>query len=320
MIRQATQAEKMISLLRGDVFDGVDRQEVARISELVRSVSIDNGTVLVTPGQRKQEIITIYKGKAIVETTSGKAELHAPFSVGAHSVLGACDEPWAIIAGEDLQGDVVDRHSVLEVLDESNHVYLNLLQRTAKSLVGLSQRMVEEGLSFEVQYKPSEKCSGHSLDLVERMYLIRHSFQFQTTQLEAIASLAQEFEEVSLRKGDSLWKQGAVEDDLYIVVSGNIRCVAGEQEFIVHPGEYLGAIEALAQVARWHTAVAEEPSIVLHGNIQHFIDLLEDYHDMALSMLRIMRQTLIEFVDIILKTGDLSVVALAYEFDVNHKL
>jgi CRP-like cAMP-binding protein len=137
------------------------------------------------------------------------------------------------------------------------------------------------------EWREEVSCPARSLDLVERMILLRKAPAFHGAGLDSLAELARQMVEERVEAGERLFAAGEVGRRIRLVVCGVVECTDPDsgRSFLVGPGFPLGSIEAYAGEARWYDAVAREHVVTLCTSVEVLIDLMEDHLDMALSFL-----------------------------------
>jgi len=105
-----------------------------------------------------------------------------------------------------------------------------------------------------------------------------------TATVERIADVTGEQE---FAPGQPIVRQGQIGNGLYIVVSGEVRIVAGSEELArVGPGDFFGELSVIDQQPRNATAYAEGPTVCLALASWDLITLLEQDPELAMNLLR----------------------------------
>jgi len=99
------------------------------------------------------------------------------------------------------------------------------------------------------------------LVIVERVAHLRHSALFADTPDRVLAGLAVALDEVDLAAGEQLMQTGAVEDWLYIVVSGEVEVTRPDRVVRLGPGAVVGELAVLDPQARSATVTALVPTL-----------------------------------------------------------
>ncbi len=81
-------------------------------------------------------------------------------------------------------------------------------------------------------------------------------------------------------------KEGDRGDELFIVLTGNVRVSRGEQQLILlGPGEHVGEMALIRSVPRSATVTAEGPAELIAIRRQDFFEILRKEHELAVKML-----------------------------------
>ncbi|KHL17080.1 Cyclic nucleotide-binding domain-containing protein [Mumia flava] len=91
---------------------------------------------------------------------------------------------------------------------------------------------------------------------VERVAHLRHVDLFAATPDRVLAGLATALDEVEFAAGEVLIREGAVEDWLFVVVTGDVEVVRSDRQVRLGPGSVVGELEVLDPQARSATVTA----------------------------------------------------------------
>jgi CRP-like cAMP-binding protein len=104
---------------------------------------------------------------------------------------------------------------------------------------------------------------------------------------EVVERLADAAGDVAFAPGEVVVQQGQVGNGLYIVVSGGVRIVAGDEELArLGPGETIGELSVIDQQPRAATAIADEATVCLGLASWDLIAMLEHDPSLAMNLLR----------------------------------
>ena len=125
------------------------------------------------------------------------------------------------------------------------------------------------------------------LDLVERIFFLRHAPPFRHSSIGALAELSRGLTQTRFPAGRELWANGDPATWALTVVSGEVSCqVPGRAEpFVAGPGFPLGGLESVATLPRWFRAEARGTVVGLQGQVEGLIDVFEDNFETASSYL-----------------------------------
>jgi CRP-like cAMP-binding protein len=110
---------------------------------------------------------------------------------------------------------------------------------------------------------------------------------FRSCPPEIVARIADATGDLSFEAGQVIVQQGQVGNGLYIVVSGDVRIVAGSDELArLGPGEFFGELSVIDQQPRSASALADGPTVCLALASWDLIALLEQDAVLAMNLLR----------------------------------
>jgi CRP-like cAMP-binding protein len=181
-----------------------------------------------------------------------------------------------------------------EMLDDHFGIYYSVLRQTCREIIDLHRRMPKE--ATRVLPPPlSVPVSPRELDLVERIFFLRQAPPFARSSINALAELSRSVAEVHFDPGTVLWSEGYSARGIFVVVSGLVHIASPRFGFEANlgAGQPLGILEALAQIPRWYEATVAEPTVVLTGDVETFVDVLEDNFEMAMDYLAVVARWLL---------------------------
>ncbi len=265
---------------------GVAIHRLAAIAQAARESFFSAGDALLSEGRTAHEIHVLVSGE--VEILRGGERL---FVAGPGDRVGLL----AALAGEEFSVTARARTEVvalsfgldvvMDVFEEDFTVLLNTLRLLASNLRRLLEK-VADGTRRAPMEANSESLPVRSgeLDVVERLLVLRRGELFRRMGLEASALMATSMVRERFEPGQQIWGHGDPADHLFVLVEGDVHCTFAEGGggFVAGPGYPLGNLELFAREPRWFTAVAgENPVVVLRGDHETFLDVLEDDFDVA---------------------------------------
>src|SRR5206468_8241282 len=133
--------------------------------------------------------------------------------------------------------------------------------------------------ALRIPFGEARAVPDRPLDFVERVLFLRSVGVFSRTNLNALAALSSQLEEVRLPAGTELFREG--DEDVaasYWIISGSIACESsiGPRAWRYGPATVVGGIEGVAGMPRWYGAKLDEPLVALRGYAHQFIETLED--------------------------------------------
>jgi len=212
--------------------------------------------------------------------------------LGARSVVGGV----SALAGEELGYDCValeDMVTLAITVEDSQEIFEDHFVLLKRVLRGTSREVLESRrkLGQSAGFGPvSEPFAfpDRPFDLIERMAFLRKTFSFGDSEIDAIADLARDVQEVHLPKGEVLWNIGDRSTYFLLPLRGVIDCQATnpDQHFQLGPSDSVGAIDAMADERRWFRAEVIEDLVAFRIDQESLLELLEDHFTMAMSLLK----------------------------------
>jgi CRP/FNR family transcriptional regulator, cyclic AMP receptor protein len=120
---------------------------------------------------------------------------------------------------------------------------------------------------------------------LEKALSLRAAPLFASLSAEALLPVAALCQQVDLVIGQILFEAGEVGDALFVVVSGSVRVMRGNQQVArLGPGECVGEMGALDLEPRSATVIAVEPTRLIRLERNDLMDLLTDYPELMRSL------------------------------------
>ena len=227
---------------------------------------------------------------------SGECEIirngRAVRRLGTRSVVGGV----SALAGEELGYDCIALEDMVTLaiavedsqeIFEDHFVLLKRVLRATSREVLEARRKLGESAGFGPVSEPFA-FPDRPFDLVERMAFLRKTFSFGDSEIDAIADLARDVQEVHLPKGEVLWNVGDRSTYFLLPLRGVIDCRATDpdQHFQLGPSDSVGAIDAMADERRWFRAEVVEDLVAVRIDQEFLLEVLEDHFPMAMSLLK----------------------------------
>ncbi len=136
------------------------------------------------------------------------------------------------------------------------------------------------------------------LTVVEKVIFLQNIDVFSEVPTEQLAALATIAEEVTVLKGDVIYREDEYSDALYLVLDGRVRLHQADREIAVAATrEAFGSWALFDEDVRLVTATAGEDSQLLRLYRDDFIDLLADHVQIAQGVLKTVARRLRSLVD-----------------------
>jgi CRP-like cAMP-binding protein len=244
-----------------------------------------DGERVLSRGEPPENMILLTEGALSLtadETSFG--ELKAPQTLGFLPILARTDLPYDVTPNGEARGLVLASDTLLDLLAD----HFELLAATLRYLA--------ERLWLEFQDLPAEVLGmapvemgpipAYPIGLVPRILLLRKGSGLAKANVNALAVMARQLDEVRAPPGTKFWSPGDRGDRVLILVQGSILCEAADgRTFRYGTGTGVGGIEALAGRPRWYSATAETPVVGFWGHPDNMMDLFENQLRMAMDFI-----------------------------------
>jgi len=270
---------------------GMDRltnEQVVRLAAEGEEVLFEAGQSMVNPGSVPNALHVIVTGT--VEMTRGEAKgqrYPAPETIGFVEMF-AEDSVTHIVAHTHVSALKFSRASVLEMFEEDFELLQNTIRSVARFQLTLLRLVI--GGTRRAPWKPLiDVQPGRTLDLLERLIMIRQGDLFTAVGLEAGVMLATSMKQVSWKAGEVLWRLGDPSGSMFMIIAGEVESQLEDgQSFESGLGYPLGNIESLAHTPRWYTPTARTDVVALRADHDSFFDVMEDDFEVAEAFLTAM--------------------------------
>jgi len=263
--------------------------EVAQVvAANARERRFARGDYLCRSGAPALEIHYVVSGQCEIVRNGVAVRRFGPKSVvGGISALAEEKEGYDCIALEDTVTVALTADDGQEIFEEHFVLLKQVLRRTSAQVL-IARRKLGPDAGFGPVAEPPFELPDRPFDLVERMAFLRKTFTFGQSEIDAIADLAREVQEVHLPKGEVLWDIGDRSTYFLLPLRGRVdaRAVDPEQRFSLGPGDSVGSLDAVAGERRWFSATVAEDLVAFRIDVEVLLEVLEDHFSMAMSLLR----------------------------------
>jgi len=251
----------------------------------MRARTIRPGRSLAKQGTPVDALVLLTEGSVMLRRNDEPyGELRAPQTMGFLSILARTDAPWDATTLVESRAYEIETDTLLDLFAD----HFELVEATARYLA--------ERLWFEFQELPAQMLGipsvelgpipARRVDIVERVLYLRKTSGFATANVNALAAMARQLEEVRFPAGTVIWKAGDPGDRVITLLEGSVRCeVPDGRAFTYGPGVGMGGVDSLADRPRWFSATAETPVVGLSGHSEDLLDLFEQQHRLAMDFI-----------------------------------
>ena len=284
--------ERILSLKRIPMLAGLSPEDLAVVAEHGRERFFPKGTVLLREGEPIPALYAVLDGRVHVARQGRKlGHVTSAGFVGGAAMFARDPEGLSAVAETDTLALELEADATLEIFEDHFPILHHVLREVCRWLLDLVGRLPSARYGDIFPRFEAPLAPAGDLDLVERILAKRVPEQVvKQSSINALAELSRGMAEVSFPAGTRLWDEGEASGTGLLLVSGTIRCTArdGEAVFTTGPGAPLGAVESIAERARWYTATTETKVTALQGSVEGLIDVFEDNFDMAMDYLAVM--------------------------------
>lgn len=131
------------------------------------------------------------------------------------------------------------------------------------------------------------------ISTVERVLFLKSIDIFADISGELLVSVAKLAEEEEFGRGDTVLRQGAVGDALYLVVDGAVAVIIDGREIAnLGDGECIGEMSLLDSEPRSASVVATKPTLCLRLDQAPFFDLLAEHPPLSQGLIAVLTRRL----------------------------
>ncbi len=125
------------------------------------------------------------------------------------------------------------------------------------------------------------------LTTVEKVIFLQDVDFFEFTQTEDLAYLAAITEEVRIKAGSIIYKEGENSDSMYLVLDGRVRLHRGGNEIMIAQNrDIFGTWALFDDEPRVATATTLDDTSLLRISKEDFLDLLSDHTNITESVFK----------------------------------
>jgi CRP-like cAMP-binding protein len=125
------------------------------------------------------------------------------------------------------------------------------------------------------------------LTTVEKVIFLQDIDFFEFTQTEELAYIAAITQEVRIKAGSIIYKEGEDSDSMYLVLDGKVRLHRGGSEIMIAESkDVFGTWALFDDEARVATATTLDDTSLLRISREDFLDLLSDHTNITESVFK----------------------------------
>jgi CRP-like cAMP-binding protein len=261
------------------------------LRELAASMTDDifsPGERILARGEPPPAVILLTEGALSLtagETSFG--ELKAPQTLGFLPILARTELPYDVTPIGEARALVLPADTLLDLMADHFELLAATLRYLAERMWLDFQDLPADVLgSAPVEMGP---IPAYPIGLVPRILLLRKGSGLAKANVNALAVMARQLEEVRAPAGTKFWSPGDRGDRVLILVQGTILCEAADgRTFRYGTGTGVGGIESIAGRPRWYSATAETPVVGFWGQPEAMFDLFENQLRMAMDFIQML--------------------------------
>ena len=269
--------------------------DLTLIAEYLTERTFQPGEVLHTQGEPVAALHFVAEGSVLLQrggTPVARAVRGA--ELGGLEMVARSPAQFTAVAETEILTLELTAEANAEMLDDHFGIFHSVLRQTCREIIDLHRRMPGEATSV-LPPPRTVTVPQRELDLVERIFFLHQAPPFARSSINALAELSRSVAEVHFDPGTVLWSEGFSARGIFLVVSGLVKVASPRFGFEAKlgAGQPLGILEALAQIPRWYEATVIEPTVVLTGDVETFVDVMEDNFEMAVDYLAVVARWLL---------------------------
>jgi CRP-like cAMP-binding protein len=227
--------------------------------------------------------VDVYHEECLVE------QIHPGGAVGALALLARSDDGLDARATLDTLTLELPGEALFDAMEDRFLLFRHVLRAVSRRIVALTLRSGPANVraSASLPDRVPLHAPQRTLDLVERILLLRGMEPFRRSSVNSLAELARGLHEVRFERDVTLWSTGDPSEHVLLVVDGMIEASASEHglRFELLPGQPVGNLEGLAELPRWFEARTLTPVLALRGRSDDLLDIFEDNFRMGRDFL-----------------------------------
>ncbi|HHO51389.1 MAG TPA: cyclic nucleotide-binding domain-containing protein, partial [Deltaproteobacteria bacterium] len=268
------------------VFAGLQPQDAQEAAGFLQGVTLGAGELLMEQGE--QDLTLAFIDRGAVQLLDGEVQIG---SVGAREMIGEIElfgqmpRVATAIASGEVQLSVLDYEHYVELCNRGNPAVYNLerhsMRRISDRLRWLDEGILDrsQGVAFELHTRSQGLLSrlfGGGVPRVDAVQVLASSPLFSWADIQINQALASEFQVAKFPQGHVLCQQGALAEEMFLIVSGRVDVVlltserTAEMVATLGPGQACGEPSMAQHTPRSATYVCREEVIALTLDLSRF--------------------------------------------------
>jgi CRP-like cAMP-binding protein len=294
----ATRIQREVGLAAfGAQLEGLDPWVVDRMTSILVEQGIRAGQVLWAEGEPVESLYFMFDGRAEARREGAPPwTFEGKWFLGAFEGFDGSPARRSLVALTDFDALKFRRSTWFDLLEDSFELTRIAIGAAASSVARLDERRAGR---LDAPPRLELPSSDEPLRSVERLAFLTEVPLARGAGVQALADLAAASDELRLRDGDTLFRDGEERDSLYVVVNGCIEARRASPDVVrtYVAGDVVGGASAFSERGRAWTAHARGPARLLAIPVEAWFDLAEEHFDLVLSTLGVFaraRESLME--------------------------
>lgn len=291
-LRLISPIERTFHLRRLGGLRDVPQANLAGLALLAYEDSFARGATLCRTGERLDRLHIVIDGRVRVRSGEyGDEHVGTEQAVGTLSLLSRDDNGLDAVAETDTLTLTLRADDLFGAFEDDFGILHNQIRDLAAQALLLRSR-IPEG-TYLAPAKDLNEVPPGDVDLVQRLLFLRRGV-LRNANMDALITMAQGMRTARFEPNTKLWQIGTPSGFLYAILSGRVRCTTEDgTQFACGPGYPLGNLESQCGAPRWYEAVTDTAITALRGDINGFLDVLEQHSEMAIDFVVGMASALI---------------------------
>lgn len=276
------------------------RARLARVAEpglglmaasLAEEVVFAPGAILFREGEPALDFYSFLRGDIEVASRGmAPAFLRNQTGVGLLDVLAEHPRKATVTAVTRVRALRVPGEQYIDFLEEHYELALGYALRASQEVHELSLALAPDGGFAPVDLPAGDGHMAHpggSLNLVERIEVLRGSRIFRKATVQSLVRLALLATEIHLEAGETLFRRGGAAGKFHFVAQGVIEATHDSPRLIARfdGGDLVCGYGALGNADNQYVARALAPTVVFAYCEEDFFDVMEEHFDLTRSVL-----------------------------------
>jgi CRP-like cAMP-binding protein len=272
---------------------GPSTAALAAMAAVAVAVRIRKGTILAQEGEPATTLWVVVEGELLAMRAGKLLGSYGPrHVVGSLAALSRDPRGFRCTAAEDTIALQLRADDMYEVFEDHFGMLQTVMEALARGSIEI-RRGIKPDAGYDGALAPDPEAGTDTLDLVERMLVLRKSLAMHT-HIDELAELARAAQEVHYLAETSLWQEEDRATHLLVLVSGSVRALNKDGlQFKFGPGDLVGGLDMVAGAPRWYEAISERDVIALSIDRETLLDLCEDQAELGFDFLHLLAEILL---------------------------